>query len=225
MHREDRRQGTARYSRVREGIHNGTGEMEGEFAKVLKHTLTQSPGTNITTPAGVLVLNSALQLFGEGTPESAAHDATVTRHSTTTKSAFKHYTTRSTTVRHDLSCLGSNDRYLLDEKTVSLGKWLDTPKEKSGVLAIDAASDLRGRDQLLEFAVDGDGSDGRRTRLSASLPSAKVQARSGEEELGMAQMVEIRREEEAPKDSDSIEYMRYILMFRTRDVELGWKVR
>jgi hypothetical protein len=57
------------------------------------------------------------------------------------------------------------------------------------------------------------------------LPSAKVQARSGEEELGMAQMVEIRREEEAPKDSDSIEYMRYILMFRTRDVELGWKVR
>jgi hypothetical protein len=108
---------------------------------------------------------------------------------------------------------------------VSLGKWLDTPKEKSGVLAIDAASDLRGRDQLLEFAVDGDGSDGRRTRLSASLPSAKVQARSGEEELGMAQMVEIRREEEAPKDSDSIEYMRYILMFRTRDVELGWKVR
>jgi hypothetical protein len=89
---------------------SGTGKMEGEFASVIKATLSSPPGTDITMPAGKRVPNSTLQLFGKGVAEPAAYHAKVVHHSTTARGNFKRYPTRSTISRYDSCSLGSDDR-------------------------------------------------------------------------------------------------------------------
>jgi hypothetical protein len=69
----------------------GTGKTEGEFAEVLKHTLIQPPGTDITTPVGEPMPDSTLQLFSKGVAELAAYRAKAIHHSATTKGTFKPY--------------------------------------------------------------------------------------------------------------------------------------
>jgi hypothetical protein len=197
----------------------GAGKMEGEFAQVLRDTLTQRPGTPIARPAGDdPVPLSTLQLYGEGSAVSRPYYLKEKRAERENGRVFKPYATSNLTQEHDFSSLPAKQRYLINEKTQLLGHFLGMTDAEARELGASDVPKGRGRRGMREVVVDDGSSRGHTKGPRAVVSAPKAQRRDWREEWGMERMVRIRESKRKIVESCQLTDPESV-------VELGWKVR
>jgi hypothetical protein len=198
---------------IRHILITGNGRLEGEFADVLKSTLTQVPCAPTDKPTGDTVPYSTLELYGEGKAVTQEYDRKANQHNTAARGSFNPYPTSTITSRFEFSSLKDNERFLIDDDTHLLGHFLGTSEQNARLSVVTAASNVGNRGDRLNFEVDEE------VFVPQTGHPITQQGRNKGQNLGMAQMVRIRKAlvkkdgiPVHPTDNEGA-------------VELGWKVR
>lgn len=192
----------------------GKGTIEGKFAAMLKATLVQPPGTDITEPLSGTMANSTLQLYREGTIESGAYKSLSKLPRTTAIPR----PTPSPTAKYEFSSLTVRDRSLIDEKALLLDHFVGKLSQET-----PSRPTRSNRKETGEFITNEEDSGGQ-TKRSAATPSATMTQEDGQgDELGIVDMTRIRVWSE-PRGENKFILATYALSDRHNTVELGWKV-
>ena len=191
---------------VREVFIIGRGRLEGQFAEVLKATLVQPPGTEVTTPSGDPVPHSTGRLYRGGFFASDAYERKIT----------KPYQMLVATNNYDFTGLETKDRFFIDEKQ-ELTEHLrgQSPADARIVAAVPKAKERR---DIKEFVVDEDPFGAGVTRGTGSVETTRQKTRSTEPGLSLTNIVVIH----VPKVDKSL---MQIFPSEAGDVVMGWRIR
>jgi hypothetical protein len=191
---------------IREVFITGRGRLEGQFAEVLKATLVQPPGTEITSPSGNPVPNSSGRLYGEGFFASEAY----------TRKMTKPYKMLVATNNYDFTGLKTKERFFIDDQKDLTEHCLGrSPMEATLLAAVPKAKERR---DIREFAVDEDPFGAEAARGTGSLETTRQTTRSTEPELGLTNIVAIH----VPKVDKRL---MQIFPSEAGDVVMGWRIR
>jgi hypothetical protein len=198
---------------LREVLVTGASRMEGGFLEVLKATLIQPAGTEISKPLAGDFPNSTIELYREGNIESAAPRSRADSPFAAAESMPLFYPTRTPTSKRDFSGLDEAyteatvpNKHLAVEKTQLLQHYLGMPEVG---LQAEVTTALTPKESI----VDDEETTGR-----TAPPATSTYGKSRHGRLRMQDMVVVK-----VAKSNRVPH-RYIEAWGSETLEMGWKV-